>query len=395
MPGLDDVMLFKPLTLRGVTIPNRVVIAPMQMYMATKDGFYTDWHLVHLGRYAIGKAGLIFTEVLCVEPRGRSTYSDAGIWDDAHVGPLKRVADFLRSCGSVPGVQIGHCGPKAARQRPHEGLKPLGPAEAAKGEPPWTPVASTDEPSDAGYHVPHALTTSEVQDLVATFGRCAARVAPHFDVLDIHAAHGYLIHTFLSPIANKRTDRYGGDRQGRMRFALEIAEAVRAAWPQDKPIFFRLSCIDRAPGGWEMPDTLALAQELRARGIDVIDCSSGGIRGANSIAIFKKIGPPAPGYQVPFAAEVKKTLGMPTMAVGLIAEAKHAEAILRAGDADLVAIAREALANPHWALHASNELQADPNFTFDYWPPNHAWWLQYREEIRRMGRTGAKKDAAA
>lgn len=382
MQDFANSRLFSPFTLGGVTLPNRIVIAPMQMYEA-EDGFANDWHLAHLGRFAIARAGLVFTEVLCVEPRGRSTYRDCGIWKDEHIAPLARVAALLRRCGSVPGAQIGHCGPKAARQKPWDGLRPLGPEDAVRGEPPWTPVASTAEPSADGYHVPAALTLAEIAAVVDMFGQGARRVAAAgFDVLDIHAAHGYLIHSFLSPIANKRSDAYGGDRQGRMRFALEIAEAVRAHFPRPKPILFRLSCIDRIDSGWDMADTLVLAAELRARGIDAIDCSSGGIRGANSLAVFDKIGGPPPGYQVPFAAEIRGKLGMPTMAVGLITEPTHAEDILAQGQADLVAIGREALYDPNWPLHAAIALagKRDNQRQFGYWPPNYGWWLQYREK---------------
>jgi 2,4-dienoyl-CoA reductase-like NADH-dependent reductase (Old Yellow Enzyme family) len=280
----------------------------------------------------------------------------------------------------VPGAQIGHCGPKAARQKPWDGLRPLGPEDAARGEPPWTPVASTSEPSAEGYHVPEALSLAEIARVVDAFGQGARRCAEAgFDVLDIHAAHGYLIHTFLSPIANKRADAYGGDLRGRMRFALEIAEAIRAHWPADKPVLFRLSCIDRIDFGWEMADTLTLAAELR---IDAIDCSSGGIRGANSLAVFDRIGGPPPGYQVPFAAEIRTKLGMPTMAVGLITDPRHAERILADGQADLIAVAREALYDPNWPLHAAIALagRQDNQRQFGYWPPNYGWWLQYREK---------------
>lgn len=389
MPEPADPHLFRPFRLGGVTLPNRIVISPMQMYEAD-DGLANDWHLAHLGRFALARAGLVFTEVLCVEPRGRSTYRDCGIWADAHVAPLRRIADLLRRCGSVPGAQIGHCGPKAARQKPWDGLRPLGPEDAARGEPPWRPVASTDEPSAENYHVPEALSLPEIGRVIDAFGQGARRChEAGFDVLDIHAAHGYLIHTFLSPIANKRADAYGGDLGGRMRFALEIAEAIRVHWPREKPVLFRLSCIDRADGGWEMADTLVLARELRARGIDAIDCSSGGIRGANSLAVFDRIGGPPQGYQVPFAAEIRAKLAMPTMAVGLITDPHHAEQILADGHADLIAVAREALYDPNWPVHAAIALtgRQENQRQFSYWPPNFGWWLQYRE--KQQARRGA------
>lgn len=372
--------LLSPFRLRGITLPNRMVVSPMQMYMTGPDGCCTDWHLVHLGKYAIARFGTVFTEVLCVEPRGRSTWSDAGIWSDDHVPPLKRVADFIRAQGSVPAAQIGHCGPKASRQRPFEGLQPLGPADGARGEPPWQAVGSTAEPSAPGYQVPHALTIPEIEAVVAAFGEGARRCnEAGFDVLDVHAAHGYLIHSFLSPLGNRRTDAYGGGRAGRIRFALEIAEALRCNWPEEKPILFRLSCIDRMEGGLVIEDTVALAQALRARGIDVIDCSSGGIKGPNSLFSLAARAPPAPGFQVPLAAAVRRGAGIPTMAVGMIIDPEHAERILQEGKADLVAVAREALFNPHWALHAARALGEER--TFDAWPPNMGWWLEVRQRM--------------
>ena len=369
--------LLSPFTLRGVTLPNRMVVSPMQMYKSGPDGLSTDWHLVHLGKYANAGFGTIFTEVLCVEPRGRSTYSDAGIWDDAHVKPLKRIADFIREQGSVPAAQIGHCGPKGSRQRPYEGLQPL---SDEGSEAPWQVVASTAEPSAPGYQTPHALSIDEIQEIVATFGEGARRCdEAGFDVLDVHAAHGYLIHSFLSPLGNKRTDAYGGDQAGRMRFALDIADALRRNWPDEKPILYRLSCIDRMEGGLEVEDTVALARELQARGIDAIDCSSGGIKGPNSLFSLATKAPPTQGFQVPLSDAVKHGSEMPTMAVGMIMDPEYAEQILQDDKADLIAVGRQALFNPHWALHAARALNEGQ--TFDDWPPNMGWWLEVRQRM--------------
>lgn len=372
--------LLSPFSLRSVTVPNRIVVSPMQMYRATADGMCTDWHLVHLGKYAIARFGTVFTEVLCVEPRGRSTYSDAGIWSDAHIGPLRRISDFIRAEGSVPAAQLGHCGPKSSRQRPFDGLQPLGPDDADRGEPPFQTVAATAKPAAPGYPAPRALTVTEITELVDSFGDAARRCdEAGFDILDIHAAHGYLIHSFLSPLGNERSDGYGGDAPRRMRFALEIAEALRRNWPEEKPILFRLSCIDRFEGGLEVADTIALAHELKARGIDAIDCSSGGIKGPNSLFSLSKKDALAPGYQVPLADAVRKGAEMPTMAVGMIMDPDHAEEIVQNGKADLIALAREALSNPHWALHAARALTEDQNF--DAWPPNMGWWLEVRQRM--------------
>lgn len=381
--------LFTPFTSRDVTLPNRIVIAPMQTYAAADDGIANDWHFQHLAKYAVGGAGLIFTEVLLVEPRGRNTHHDLGIWSDDQIAPLARIAGFLKANGAVAGAQIGHCGAKASRQRPWEGLQPLGPEDAARGEPPWTPASVSDEPASEGYHVPHALSEAEIGELVTAFGEGARRCAEAgFEVLEVHAAHGYLIHSFYSPISNIRTDGYGGDFAGRVRFPLEVAEALRANWPEDKPIFFRLSCEDRADGGWSLADTVVLAKALKARGVDVIDCSGGGVRGANTLMNLERTRQPATlGFQVPYAEEVRREADIATMAVGLILTGPQAEAALQGEQADLIAIAREALYDPHWALHAAIDLGADPGW--EMWPPQYGWWLYQRS------RTGIDHDDPA
>lgn len=382
-----ETMLFSPYTLRGVTFPNRIVLAPMQMYMTGPDGLATDWHFQHLAKYALGGFGTVMTEALIVEPRGRSTYGDCGIWSDDHIAPLRRISDFLHDRGVVAAAQLHHVGPKASRQRPFEGLQPLGATEAAKGEVPWQPVSSSPGRSISEYHEPKQLTVDEIRELVEAYAQAARRVdKAGYDVLDIHAAHGYLIHSFLSPVANMRTDEYGGDINGRMRFALEIAEAVRAAWPSNKPILYRISCVDwrkdldDRTDGWTIEDSFVLARELKKRGIDVVDCSSGGIRAANSVMDYaKKRKKLARGHQVPYAEAIRREADVPTMAVGVILDGPQAEAILQAGQADLIAIGREALFNPHWGLHAAQALGADPEWA--HWPPSYGWWLELRERI--------------
>ena len=370
-------VLFSRWRLRGVDFPNRVVISPMQMYLA-RDGVANDWHFQHLAKYAVARAGCVFTEVLCVEPRGRNTHWDLGIWNDEQVPPLVRIREFVESCGAVAAAQIGHCGGKASRQRPFDGHGPLGDADATRGEPPWTPVGPIAEPSAPGYHMPHELTTVEIADIVDAFADGTRRVAQAgFRFLEVHAAHGYLVHSFYSPVSNRRRDRYGGDRGGRMRLALEIAEAVRGQWPHDLPLSFRLSCVDGLDGGWTMEDTVALARELEQRGVDAIDCSSRGVRGATSLANLEAARRPArAGYQVPYAEELRRKTGIPTMAVGLILTPRQAERILERGQADLVLLAREALYDPHWVLHAARELEDDPEW--DLWPPSWGWWLAQR-----------------
>jgi 2,4-dienoyl-CoA reductase-like NADH-dependent reductase (Old Yellow Enzyme family) len=379
--------LFSPYTLRGVTFPNRIVVAPMQMYKAGPDGMATDWHFQHLAKFATGGAGTVMTEALIVDPVGRNTYGDLGIWSDGHVAPLQRIAAFLQSQGSLAAAQLHHAGPKSSRQRPWEGLGPLGDAEAARGEAPWQPVSASAGRSVAGWHQPRAMTTDEIKRLVEDYGHGARRAATAgFDVLDIHAAHGYLIHSFLSPVANARNDAYGGAIEGRMRFALEVAEAVRANWPAQKPLFFRLSCVDwrkdldDRKDGWTIEDSFVLSRALQARGVDLIDCSSGGIRAENSIMDFVKTRTKLKrGHQVPYAEAIRAAVGIPTMAVGVILDGPQAEAILQAGQADLIAVGREMLTDPHWALHAAQALGVDPGW--DRWPPSYGWWLELRERI--------------
>jgi 2,4-dienoyl-CoA reductase-like NADH-dependent reductase (Old Yellow Enzyme family) len=380
-------LLFTPFTLRGITFPNRIVVAPMQMYKAGPDGAATDWHFQHLAKYAVGGAGTVMTEALIVDPIGRNTYGDLGIWSDDHIAPLQRIAAFVQAQGSLAAAQLHHAGPKSSRQRPWEGLGPLGEAEAAKGEPPWQPVSSSAAKTIEGWHQPRQMTVDDIERLVADYGRGAKRAdQAGFDVLDIHAAHGYLIHSFLSPVANLRNDQYGGDINGRMRLALDIAQSVRANWPDDKPLFFRLSCVDWRPDldtrsdGWTIEDSFTLSRELRARGVDLIDCSSGGIRAENSIMDFvKKRTKLRRGHQVPYAEAIRREVGMPTMAVGVILDGPQAEAILQAGQADLIAIGREMLTDPHWALHAAQALGEDADW--QRWPSSYGWWLDLRDRI--------------
>lgn len=386
--GTDAPLLKKPFQLRKVTLPNRVVLSPMQTYLARSDGTATDWHFQHLAKFAVGGFGCVMTEALMVDPKGRNTYGDLGIWSDDHLPALSRIATFIAEQGSVPAAQLHHAGPKSSRQRPWHGRGPLQPQDRElRGEVPWNPVSASASSSVDGWNLPRAMTTAEIEALIEAFGAAAARAArAGFQLLDIHAAHGYLIHSFLSPVSNKRTDAYGGDRAGRMRLALEIAEAVRANWPEDYPLVFRLSCVDWRPDlddrddGWTIEDTLVLSRELHRRGVDVIDCSSGGIRAASSGTDFllkrKKL---KRGHQVPYAAAIRQQLDIPTMAVGVILDGPQAEDILQRGDADLIAIGREALVDPHWPLNAVAAIEGRPDW--EQWPPSYGWWLKMREDI--------------
>lgn len=374
-PASPPPQLFTPLTLRGVTLRNRVAISPMCQYSAV-DGIANDWHFAHLARFALGGAGLVCVEASAVARDGRITHGDLGLWADEQVAPLRRIADFLKAHGAVPAIQLAHAGRKASMQRPWHGNGPMSAADRARGDEPWIPVAPSPVPIDEGWLVPAALSREDLAGLRQAW-RLAARRAldAGFEIVEIHAAHGYLLNQFLSPLVNRREDAYGGDRAGRMRFPLEIAETVRAAWPADRPVFVRISAVDGAEGGWTVEDTLALAGELKARGIDVIDCSSGGIAGS---ATGTRI-PRSPGFQVPFAERVRREVGIAAMAVGLILEPVQAEEILRRGQADIVAIGREALSDPNWPLHAERTL-AGAGSGFGSWPVQAGWWLERREQ---------------
>ena len=368
--------LFEPLQLRGITMRNRIAVSPMQVYMAGRDGTANDWHLQHLGKFAAGGAGLVFTEGLIVDPIGRSSYSDCGLWSDTQIAPLRRITDFIRLQGGVAGAQLHHAGPKAARRRAWDGFGALDDEDAAKGEPPWKPVGVSEARTLAKYHAPRPLSDYEVSAIPEMFAQAARRAdAAGFDVVEVHAAHGYLIHSFLSPVSNTRSGPYGGSLEARMRLALDVAEAARQVWPARKPLFFRLSCVDGVEDGWTIEDSVTLARELLKRGVDVIDCSSGGVRSATSAA-----GKPEPGYQVPYAERIRRDAGIATMAVGLIIGARQAEDILQRGDADIVAIGRSALEDPNWPLRAAHALGADPDRAM--WPAPYAWGLRALDSAR-------------
>jgi len=347
----------------------------MLQYMAGDDGKVRDWHFVHLVKLAVGGAGLVFTEALAIEPEARLTHYDLGIWDEAQVEGLKRVAAAIAQAGAVPGTQLIHAGRKCSVAPPYFGFEPLSDRDfRERGEAPWVGVAPSPLAANPGWPVPRALEVDEIKRIVERFA-LATRRARHagFEVLDMHGAHGYLIHTFLSPLSNEREDDYGGDLEGRMRLALEVAEAVRSEWPADKPFFYRLSCVDDQEGGWTLADSVVLARALAERGVDVIDCSSGGLgRRTTPMVIPRK-----PGYQVPYAARIRAEAEVPTMAVGLILDPRHADEIVGDGKADLVAIGREALNNPHWGIQAAVALEGLDAYEAR-WPKSYGWWLQRR-----------------
>lgn len=366
-------LLFTPLPISGITLRNRCVFAPMNVYGA-RDGIPADNHLVHLGKMANGGFSLVFTGSTAVEERGLITEHDLGIWHDGQIEPHRRLTRTVHDEGSHIAIQLAHGGRKSAAQRMTHGGGSLDVHDLAHGARLWQPVSPTTQAVAPGWLVPHALSLEEIGDIVRAFAEGAARAnAAGYDVAEVHGAHGYLMASFLSAISNTRNDGYGGDLAGRMRFALEVTRAVRAVWPQGKPLFFRVSTYDGADG-WDLEDTIVLSHALKECGVDVIDCSSGGISGSSTAAPI----PRYPGFQVPFAAEVRRRAAIPSMAVGLILDGPQAEAVLQAGDADLIAIGREALFNPNWPLHAAQALNCDPHFAL--WPEAYGWWLEKRRQ---------------
>jgi 2,4-dienoyl-CoA reductase-like NADH-dependent reductase (Old Yellow Enzyme family) len=337
--------LFEPLTLRGVTFRNRIGISPMCEY-SSRDGFANDWHLVHLGSRAVGGAGLVMTEASAVTPDGRISAGDLGIYKDEHIETLSRVFHFIERQGGVPGMQLAHAGRKASTDIPWKGGKPLDPASGG-----WTPIfAPSALPFDTGYQTPRALTTPEIAAIVQAFADAAKRVLQAGGkVIEIHGAHGYLVNTFLSPLSNHRTDAYGGSFQNRGRFLIEIVNAIRKVWPDILPLFVRLSCTDWSEGGRTIDDSVELARTLKPLGVDLIDCSSGGLVPNAKI-------PVGAGYQVPFATRIRRDADIATAAVGMITEAAQADQIVRNGDADLVLLGRESLRDPYFPLHAAAEV---------------------------------------
>jgi 2,4-dienoyl-CoA reductase-like NADH-dependent reductase (Old Yellow Enzyme family) len=377
MPSSDP-LLFTRFRLRAMEFKNRIVISPMCQYSAI-DGMPDDWHFSHLGTFARGGAGCVFTEATAVLPEGRITHGDAGIWTDGQAEAFRRITGFIHEHGALAGIQLAHAGRRASMQRPWYGNGPLGEADFSRGDKPWTIFGPTEEPFSEGWLVPEALSEPQLLRIASAFREAAGRaLEAGFDVVEIHGAHGYLLHSFLSPISNRRNDGYGGDLAGRMRLALEVAEAVRATWPDDRPLFFRASAVDGVEGGWSIEDTVALAMALKARGVDLIDCSSGGHdpRGATNANAGR-----GKGFQVPYAAKVRNDAEIATQAVGLILDGRQAEAVLQEGAADLIAIGREALKDPFWPVHAAETLGLDEDFAM--WPKQYGWWLDRRARALR------------
>lgn len=341
----QDAHLFAPLRLRGVEFRNRIVVSPMCQY-SSEDGFANDWHLVHLGSRAVGGAALVFTEAAAVLPEGRISPQDLGIWKDAHSETLAPIFQFIEAQGAVPGMQLAHAGRKASTSAPWKGGKPLGESEGG-----WSPIFGPSPlPFDEGYPSPQELDRQGIARICEAFARAAERAQQAgARVLEIHAAHGYLLQSFLSPLSNHRRDEYGGAFENRTRFLCETAESVRAVWPEKYPLFVRISATDWTDGGWTAGESVALAQKLKSLGVDLIDCSSGGNVAQAKIPI-------GPGYQVPFAAQIRREAAIATGAVGMITSPEQADQIVRLGQADLILMAREFLRHPYWPLNVARPL---------------------------------------
>ena len=352
--NLHLAILFEPLTLRGVTLPNRIAVSPMCEYSSV-DGLANEWHLVHLGSRAVGGAGLVLTEAAAVTPVGRIGPDDLGIWSDEHVEPLARIVRFIRSQGSVAGIQLAHAGRKASTPAPWKGSGRVEFSDSG-----WQPIAPSAIAFSQEYHTPTAMTKDDIRQTIADFAAAATRaLAAGFEVIELHAAHGYLGHQFLSPLSNQRTDEYGGSFANRVRFVLETVAAVRDKWPERLPLFVRISATDWVEGGWTLDESVELAKLMKAAGVDLVDCSSGGLVSYASI-------PVGPGYQVPLAERIRREAGVATGAVGMILAPAQAECILRTGQADVVLLARELLRDPYWPLHAAEALHHKAE-----WPPQY------------------------
>ncbi len=354
-PGTPhEAHLFSPLTLRGLTLRNRVAMSPMCQY-SSLDGYASDWHLVHLGSRAVGGCGLIMAEATAVSPRGRITPRDLGIWDDRHAEALAPIVGFIHQRGAVAGIQLAHAGRKASTKVPWEGGAPLMPIEGG-----WPVVGPSPVPFAEGHPVPEALDEAGIRGVVEEFRAATRRSqAAGFDLIEVHAAHGYLLHSFLSPLSNRRTDRYGGTFENRIRLLLEVVAALREVVPDSMPLFVRISATDWVEGGWDAEQSVALAREMARQGVDLVDCSSGGL-------VPKARIPTQPGYQVPFAERLRREAGVPTAAVGLITEPEQAEGIIYGGQADLIMLGRALLRKPYWPLHAARCLGQEAAWPVQY-----------------------------
>jgi 2,4-dienoyl-CoA reductase-like NADH-dependent reductase (Old Yellow Enzyme family) len=376
-PEVPKTLLFSPLKLGGVVLRNRIMASPMCQY-ASQDGMPSDWHMAHLGRLAIGGAAVVFHEETAVEARGRKTYQCSGLWDDGQVLAFTRIAALIRQCGAIPAIQLGHAGAKASSHNAMREWAPLTPEDASTGTPPWSAISPSGIATGRDRPEPAVLDEAGIEDVIAAWGAAARRAATAgFEMLEIHGAHGYLIHQFLSPLTNRRTDRWGGSLENRMRLALEVAAEVRRNWPENLPLLFRVSAVDGRGGIWDLEDTISLAEALRDRGIDMIDVSSGGLSGDSTMPIVPRV----PGYHLPYSKAIRERAGIATVGVGLIREPQQAEAALQDGCADIVALARELMCHADWPVHAARTLTEDD--PYGLFPEPFAFRLRRRDEIAK------------
>ena len=374
--------LFEPLTIRGVTLKNRICVSPMSQYKAI-DGYANDWHSAHLSRFALGGCGLVFCEATAISPEARRTHGNLGLWEDAQTSNLKKINDFIRQQGAIPGVQLAHAGRKASERRPWHGETPVDDEDVRlRGEAPWQALAPTTEPYGEQWPTPKKMSESDIRKVIDDFAAAAARAErAGFDAIEVYAAHGFLLHQFYSPLCNTRDDEWGGSFANRIRLSIEVAKSIRRYWPSEKPLFFRLSATEWLDNGWQPEDSVALSMALKNAGVDVIDCSSGGIGGNTPTPRF----PLGPAFQAHLAKAVREGADIASMAVGLIWEAKVAEGIIASGQADLVAVGRELLNDPNWALHAAQQLKADSDYKL--WDDAMGWWLKKRQRLfNKLGR---------
>jgi len=368
--------LFTPFSLRGITFKNRISVSPMSQYRSV-DGFANDWHNVHLGRFALGGAGLVYVEATAVEADGRRTAGDLGLWHDNQVAKLQSLASFLTNEGAVPAIQLSHAGRKASERRPWDGETPIDQEDiAVRNEHPWIAIGPSAIPYADGWPMPIEMTVNDIHRVIASFGKAAQRAfQAGFKMIEVYAAHGFLVHQFLSPISNKRNDEWGGNLTNRMRFAIEVAKSIRKNWPEEFPLAFRLSATDWLEGGIELEDTIEVAKALKQAGVDLIDCSSGGISGKErpQRMVIEQ------GFQVPFAEQIKAEANVSTMAVGFLWEPKFCEELVANQRVDMISLARELLDDPNWVLHAAAKLQRDENYQL--WPIESGWWLMKRQRL--------------
>jgi 2,4-dienoyl-CoA reductase-like NADH-dependent reductase (Old Yellow Enzyme family) len=368
----SEPLLFQPIQLRDLFLNNRIVISPMCQH-AAESGRATAWHMVHLGKFALGGAGLILTESTAVDPRGRIGTADLGLWEDSQIEPLKAVVDFVHANNGVIGVQLAHAGRKSGSQPLWEGGAALSEERLASDVQPWQRLGPSALPAGPGWSAPVALNEAGIHEVIQCFVDATVRAEKAgFDVVELHFGHGYLVASFLSPNSNHREDAWGGGIEGRMRLALEVARKVRAVWPAGKPLFCRISAVDGSVDGWSLEDSIALARELARCGVDVIDCSSGGLsEETRALPVPRGL-----GFQVPFSERIRRDAQVKTQAVGMIVDAHQAEEVLSEGKADLIALGREALFDPYWPHHAAVSMGVDP--AYQRWPIRHGVWLAKR-----------------